>query len=246
MLNQKAKPAKARKRGWHVCRVCPDVIAAYEAGAGLAAAGAAGGGISAGRVREILVHHGVRVRGVYEATRSRVAPWADEALRLHATGETMRAIGERIGVTRERVRQVLASRGVTGAQPPRHRCGPACAAVLAASGVVVLVDAARQTGITPRRLKLAARHHGVQYGGTNRQGYRYAFDGRSRGPQHVCTEKCERALAMLRAGVPRNVISRTLRLPPTALYGRWPAFHPDWPWFDGRKKNNGHAPGTPR
>ena len=134
----------------------------------------------------------------------------------YRAGSPAAEVARSVGLTKERVRQILMRACGSYQRPPRrHRCTDACAAVLAA-GVPALVamDLARATGVSWLRICRAAKWHGVTLGG----------------PRHVCGPRCAAVLAALHAHAPLR------RVVPTSMAARLKSYHPDWPWFDGRKR----------
>lgn len=213
----------------HVCRYCPAIINRYESGLSTLDVAAAVG-LSDGMVRYYLKLHGVTLRDPRVTGRYHRAPWADEAERRYRAGETLRELSKAFGVSFERVRQILRQRGVpTRPRPRGHRCDDICAAILAATPPVNTNEIARQCGCGGDTAVTRARYHGVPYGA----GRHFYINGRRR---HGCDDRCEQFRALLAAGTPRTHIARLLGLTPSHVSVIFPANHPEWPWFDGRRK----------
>ena len=142
--------------------------------------------------------------------------WAQDAIRLHAEGRTTVEIGARVGVSRERVRQVLKKHGIStrrrGGQ--EHRCRDACALVLAASPPVSIIALSRASGLTWTRINWAVRRHKIPttYG------------------RHVCDDRCETLRAALATGLAISQAARRAGFHPEHIVQRFPVYHPDWNW----------------
>lgn len=227
----------ARRGQRHTCRYCSAVINRYESGLSVVETSAAVG-ISAHSVYMMLLRHGVALRHRAEQGRYRRITWGDEAERRYRAGATLRKLSAAFGVSSERVRQVLRERGVTKSDRPHpHRCDAICDAILAAAPPVNINETARRLGCGSETVVKRARHHGVPYG-ARRKVY---MSGRRR---HVCDDRCERFRALLAAGTPRTHIGALLGLKSTHTSVIFPANHPEWPWFDGRKTRKAEGSAT--
>ena len=99
----------------------------------------------------------------------------------------------------------------------RHRCGDLCRLVMAARRPVNVSRLADRIGVSRFTIARTARAH--------------AITTRSKGKRHQCARACRLVWAALRSRMPVT----------TALPYFWPLHrlrehHPDWPWFDGRRR----------
>lgn len=164
-------------------------------------------------------YHPEIVRRRYEGPRQ----WREALPALIADGLTASEIGERLGISRERVRQIAAAAGLPRFPRSRrhHTCTPACAAVLAAESRPLRIrPLALATGIPEGPLSRAARRHAIE---TSTQ----------RGQPHRCDDRCARfPEALVEAGS----IKAAERL--MGVGKGWSnhlrVHHPTWPWPDPR------------
>jgi hypothetical protein len=144
--------------------------------------------------------------------------WHAELHTLWSHGLTFTEIASRVGVTRERVRQVAQRLGLA-ARPRRrhHRCRDVCAIIQAAAAPIRTRPLARQTGISENRLRRAMRAHQIA----------------SAGHTHVCTDRCARFRLALKTAPSIAAACRRTGIP-RAWTNRIQIMHPDWPWPDPR------------
>lgn len=205
----------------HVCTDCNAIINRYQSGLSSYTV-AAEIGTSCWRVFKILRLHGVPIRRT--GGPRKFPAWAEEARRRWNLGQTMRMIGDAVGVTAERVRQVLVRLGVdTQSHPPRsrrHKCGSACQVVLAALPPVSPTRLARESGVHFSRIARAIKVHKI-----------LTTHGR-----HVCNERCARMRTALETGlsVRRAALQAGFRATGT-VYQRFPVYHPEWNWHSLRR-----------
>ena len=204
----------------HICQGCARMILMYEDGHDSYEIGAATNN-SQTTVLKYLRLHGVTIRPKGNNPNRRGArALRDDVLARYRAGESAAAIARAINRTRERVRQIVIAADGTYRPPRRkHHCSPVCATLLAArdaspSGHVTLTRLAQETGIGYERFTRAARHHAIETG-----------------LRHQCTRRCTEILAALTAGVSPTTACKT-----PAGAARWRSYHPDWPWFDGRRR----------
>lgn len=142
--------------------------------------------------------------------------WKDHALALWNEKHTLQRIGETIGVSRERIRQVLQASGIntSGRRRCGHRCNDACAVALTAIPPISVTRLARQANITWGRLHRAVQIHSIP---TGRDG-------------HVCTERCNTIRDLLATGTSIRQTARTIGIAESAISQRYATYHPDWNW----------------
>ena len=208
----------------HTCRDCAGIIQAYLQGQSLVEAGASFG-IGSSAVRNILRLHGVAARSP-GAPRGMRVPWVEEAITLYQAGRTLALVAFACGVSRERVRQVLAQSGVPrrrgrGGGGVPHLCTPLCDVVRLAPAPFNASGMAKQMGVSVNKIRQAAHIHGVP------------MRGRGWVP-HVCRALCRAVRVGLEAGrTPRGAARDAGLLTKSAevmIYGRLRSYHPDWPW----------------
>jgi hypothetical protein len=179
-------------------------------------------GISRGSVTYVMRVHGLPrlppKPGPGRPKGRREVPWAQDAILLHKQGLVLNEIGMQIGVTRERVRQVLKEHGLfsTGRG---HFCNEVCRALLAevkSGGAIHFMGFAQRTGLSLTRVTWAANHHHIS--------------GAGRG--HVCTDRCEKMREGLAAGLNVRQAGIAAGWPKNSpyLYTHLKVRHPDWAW----------------
>lgn len=203
----------------HRCVSCPDVIAQYQSGKTAAEVGA-----SCGRdpqwVYEILRRHGIRLRDARKRSRTSNA----EIKAFYVAGANASRVAQRVGISRERVRQILVREGIAhpDRRTGRHTCTEACQVVQAASPPIIVLNLAKQTGVTSSRLKYAMGVHRVSSGRKLRR--------------HVCDVRCETFRQALADGVSQADAARKVGWPISHGSGRLRVYHPDWPWPDAYQR----------
>lgn len=175
-------------------------------------------GLSGGGVRHRLVVHNIprRKPGVLPGPK-----WVDEACTMWKSERSLHDIGVVVGVTRERVRQVLRQRGISTARQHRHCCTQACQVVLAVLPPIALPKLSREVGITLGRLRWAAQCHAVTTADrTTMEKLR-----------HVCGPYCKIVPKALAAGLSlRRAWAKVGIRQAGGCTQRYKVYHPDWPW----------------
>lgn len=212
-----SSPKKPATR--HRCRDCEFMITLYREGWSLVDVGAQVG-VSGGSVSNVLQQHDVarRRRG---HPRGLKTLWAEEAIRTHQAGDTLRLIAARLNVSFERVRQVLRARGISTNRRKAHACNDACRIVLAASVPLAIPDLARQTGISIAVLRNKAERHGLRIRSV------------AEGPRmrHICGDACRVVPEALRAGQSiQQAFLHANKKNANSTAQRYRILHPEWPW----------------
>lgn len=143
----------------HRCdALCIPAIRLYEQGLSLVETGSRLS-VSAMLVYGRLRRHGIACRPRGRGRKGLATPWSDHAVMLRNDGRTLQEIGTVVGVTSERVRQVLRQIGIPTQK--RHRCNDACTVVFAATPPVSVTQLARQAQISWARIQRAVQIHHI-------------------------------------------------------------------------------------
>ena len=197
----------------HQCDdICDPAIRLYQEGFSLVAISARLD-LSTTPIHKRLQTHGIKLRS-RGRPRGIFSPWKDQAIQLWNEGRTLQTIGTVIGVTRERVRQVLQRGGIDTKSRRGHRCNNACAVSLAATPPVSVTRLARQAGLSWGRMQRAVQIHNIPT---------------TRG-HHVCTDRCARARELLATGMSIRQVGRLIGFKDIYLSQRYATYHPDWNW----------------
>jgi hypothetical protein len=145
--------------------------------------------------------------------------WHSELHTLWSQGLTFTEIASRVGVSRERVRQVAQRLGLA-AHPRRrhHRCGDVCTIIQAAAVPIRIRPLARQTGFSEKRLRDAMRAHQIASAGRR---------------THICTDRCTRFRRALKTAPSIAAARRKMGIP-ISWTNRMQIVHREWPWPDPR------------
>jgi hypothetical protein len=186
----------------HVCVYCDDALAAYAAGDAVATIGRTLA-VHPASIRLALRHHGIIAEARWPRHQCTARCAAITAI-YNADHQSLDAIGQRFGLTRERVRQILRSHGVAPRKPRTYRvhtCTVICFALQAVGSPVPITAFARARGWAPFNVRRRARLHDIPID--------------RRGPGHTCRARCERLRAYLTVhpGVTVYRAARVLGLP---------------------------------
>lgn len=209
---------KDARHGHRCDALCESIIRLYqEEQLSLVATGARFG-LSGAAVWFRLKKHDITLRrgGGARAIRS---PWKDRALQLWNAGQTLQAIGGMIGVSRERIRQVLQQTGIVTKSRRGHRCTDVCAIALAATPPVSVTGLARKHGISWGRMQRAVSIHGILTSHCH----------------HVCTERCDSIRELLATNMPFRQIAQRLGYSVSTISQRYFTYHPEWNWSRKRQ-----------
>lgn len=172
-------------------------------------------GVCQASVSLALKLHGVPLK----TTAHRKQQWGEGAEQRYIAGETPAAIARSLGLSRERVRQVLVKRGVPTLT---HRCDEVCAALLAPD-FRTRNEVARRLNVNPSTVKTRAEYHGVVT--------RMLGRPPGRRPRHYCDERCERVNANLEAGMStgKAVLAAGFK-DAGGRAANLKRYHPGWGW----------------
>ena len=173
-------------------------------------------GINERRVRDTLQRHGVD--GAAGKRSPTTSGRVEEIKAMFAAGSTQQAIAQQIGVSRERIRQVLTQAGVDTRRAPhsRHQCDDLCAALLAETPPVDIAALGRRVGRVYSMVLRRAQVHAVEF--------------RSLGNKHVCDHRCERIKAALASGSGMVTTFASVGMAPGTGVQRYRAYHPEFAW----------------
>lgn len=214
--DESAPPSPAEHLHAECSWLCQELARRYEAGESLAKLGMLG--LSMTTVAKFLRWHGVQIRPRGRVLGTIRTDWHEEACRRFAAGETATEIGLALGLSRERVRQVLHLEGFPQTRQPRrpHQCTPACEVVRQAPEPVVINPLARASGIIPEELRRACRIHGLTTS-VKRGGHR--CDARCAALREGLDSGLSATRAAIQAGFSVGHVQINIKV-----------YHPDWPW----------------
>ena len=173
-------------------------------------------GLSDTRVRSILKRHDAATAlGKRQPT---TVGRVDEIKVMFSEGATQTAIAARIGVSRERIRQVLTEGGVE-TRRPRHKCDDLCAAIMTEAAAARPVDVA-----------VLARRFRRPYSSALRRAQVHGVTFRSRGNHHICDARCERVRSALEGGGGITAAFVGAGLHPASGGQRYRSYHPEFKW----------------
>lgn len=200
----------------HECGpACVEIIRRYVTdGVSVLAAGrSAQMSVSAATTR--LLAHGFALRPAATTNALRQEGARPKVLELHAAGLFATQIARAVGVSRERVRQLIAA---VGLRPNRrgHRCTETCRVVLAAAPPLHLGELARHSGRHRNMLAAAAKAHGL------------VTDRRWR--VHECSPRCAQVRAVLASGGSITAAARAAGRSVATVSQRVRVDHPEFPW----------------